>query len=418
MSGGAGGGAGGAAGMPPVPEGPGMPVGSPDAAPGADAAAGPEPAVWATIDLAAIRHNVALLRERAGGAAVMVVVKADGYGHGAAECARAALQAGAAEIGVATIDEALALRRAGIRAPILAWLHASTAQFRAALEADIALGVSSLAQARAAREIAATLERPVRVDLKLDTGLARNGTPASEWAPVMRELAAAEREGAEREGAGLCVRGLFSHLACADEPRHPLIDVQATRFRQGVALARRLGLTPSVNHLANSAAALTRPDLAFDLVRVGIASYGLTPIPALGSLGLRPALALEARVALTRHIRAGEGVSYGHAWAAARASTVALVPMGYADGLPRALSGRFSVRIGGRRYPAVGRICMDQFVVDLGDNPDGVGTGALVTLIGPTAHDNTLQGWADELGTISYELATLLRGRTARLYAN
>ncbi|SDR73334.1 alanine racemase [Microterricola viridarii] len=375
----------------------------------------PEPAVLATIDLAAIRHNVALLRERAGGAAVMVVVKADGYGHGAAACAAAALQAGAREIGVATIDEALALRAAGIRAPILAWLHAPEAQFleeqfRDALEADIALGVSSIAQARAVRAIAATRARPVRVDLKLDTGLARNGAPPAEWAPVMRELAAAERE------SGLRVRGLFSHLACADEPWHPLNDVQAARFREGVVLARRLGLTPSVNHLANSAAALTRPDLAFDMVRAGIASYGLTPIPALGGLGLRPALALGARIALTKRIGAGDGVSYGHAWAAERAGTVALVPMGYADGLPRALSGRFSVRIGGRRYPAVGRICMDQFLVDLGDNPDGVRAGDIAALIGSTPLDNTLQGWSDELGTITYELATLLRGRTARAY--
>ncbi|WP_082717065.1 alanine racemase [Microterricola viridarii] len=370
-----------------------------------------EPAVVATIDLAAIRHNVALLRQRAGGAAVMVVVKADGYGHGAAECARAALQAGAREVGVATIDEALALRRAGIRAPILAWLHASDAQFRAALEADIALGVSSLAQARAVRAIAATLGRPVRVDLKLDTGLARNGAQAEQWAPIMRELAAAEREG------GLRVHGLFSHLARADEPLHPLIDEQAARFRQGVALARRLGLAPTANHLANSAAALTRPDLAFDLVRAGIASYGLSPIPQLGDLGLRPALSLGARIALTKRIGAGDGVSYGHAWTAERAGTVALVPMGYADGLPRALSGRFSVRIGGRRYPAVGRICMDQFLVDLGDNPDGIQAGETATLLGPSALDGTLQGWADELGTISYELATLLRGRTARAYA-
>lgn len=369
-----------------------------------------EPAVLATIDLAAIRHNVALLRERAGGAAVMVVVKADGYGHGAAACARAALQAGASEIGVATIDEALALRRAGIRAPILAWLHASTAQFREALEADIALGVSSLAQARAVRELAATRARPARVDVKLDTGLARNGVAFDDWAPVMRELAAAEQEG------GLRVRGLFSHLACADEPGHPSIDAQAARFRQGVELARSLGLTATVNHLANSAAALTRPDLAFDLVRAGIASYGLSPIPGLGDLGLRPALSLTARIALTKRIGRGDGVSYGHSWTAERASTVALVPMGYADGLPRALSGRLSVRIGGRRYPAVGRICMDQFLVDLGDNPAGIRAGDVATLIGPTALDNTLQGWADELGTISYELATLLRGRAARAH--
>ncbi len=368
------------------------------------------PSISATVDLAAIAHNTRLLRSHAGGAAVMTVVKANGYGHGAAPVARAALDAGASEIGVATIDEALELRAAGIREPILAWLHSSTGQFGDALAADIALGVSSLDQARAARAAARTHDGFVRVDIKLDTGLSRGGAPASEWSAIMDELAEAEAEGPLR------VRGVFSHLACADEPGHPSIDRQATLFREGIALARTRGLTPTVNHLANSAATLTRPDLAFDLVRPGLATYGLSPVPELGDFGLKAALGLTARLALVKPVAAGEGASYGHRWIAERDTTLALVPMGYADGLPRALSWRFTARANGVDYPAVGRVCMDQFVIDLGDNEDALAAGDSVTLIGSEPGDPTLQHWADTLDTITYELATLLRGRTRLRY--
>lgn len=368
------------------------------------------PSISATVDLSAIAHNVRLLRARAGGAAVMTVVKADGYGHGAARVARAALDAGASEIGVATIDEALELRAAGIHEPILAWLHSSSGQFADALASDIALGVSSIEQARAVRAAARAHSGPVRVDIKLDTGLSRGGAPASEWSAVMDELADAEAEGPLR------VRGVFSHLACADEPGHPSIDRQAALFRGGIALAGARGLTPTVNHLANSAATLTRPDLAFDLVRPGLATYGLSPVSEPGDFGLRAALGLTARLALVKPVATGEGASYGHRWLAERDTTLGLVPMGYADGLPRALSGRFTVQANGVDYPAVGRICMDQFVIDLGDNEDALSAGDTVTLIGSGPDEITLQQWAETLDTISYELATLLRGRTRRRY--
>lgn len=374
------------------------------------------PSITATVSLDAIAHNVRVLREHANGARVMPVVKANGYGHGATAVARAALAAGADEIGVATIDEALELRAAGIDAPVLAWLHSSAAQFTAAAAADIALGISSIEQAQAVRAIARTAShtasRPIRVDLKVDTGLSRGGAPASEWPRIMDELAAAE---VETQGA-LRMRGVFSHLACADEPGHPSIDAQAALFREAIALAHARGLTPTVNHLSNSAATLTRPDLAFDLVRPGLATYGLSPVPTLGDFVLHAALGLTARLSLVKRVDAGAGVSYGHNWTSTRATTLGLVPMGYADGIPRALSGRFGVRARGVDYPAVGRICMDQFVVDLGANPAGLRAGDEVTLIGSEPGDATLENWAETLDTISYELATLLRGRTHLRY--
>ena len=211
--------------------------------------------------------------------------------------------------------------------------------------------------------------------------------------------------------------GLFSHLARADEPTHPVIDVQAGRLRDAAAQLRAAGLDPEIVHLANSAATLTRPDLRFDLVRPGIAVYGLSPVPELGDLGLRPAMTLRTRVALVKDVAAGEGVSYGHTWHAPADTRVALLPVGYADGVPRTLSNRFEVLLGGRRRPVVGRVCMDQCVVDCGPDGGGVAEGDTAVLFGPGDDgEPRAQDWADTLDTIHYEIVTGVRGRVVRSY--
>jgi alanine racemase len=369
------------------------------------------PAAQAVVDLSAIAHNVRLLKERAGSAEVMVVVKADGYGHGATQVARTALAAGAAEIGVATLNEALALRRDGVTAPLIAWLHAPGTDFAPALEVDVQLGVSSTRQLGEVLDAVGRTGRTAELTVKVDTGLNRNGVGATEFPAMLTALARARAEDAIR------LRGIMSHLACGDDPASPVNDLQAQRFSDMRSQARAAGVEFEVAHLCNSPAALTRPDLAFDMVRPGIAVYGQTPIPALGDMGLVPAMTLKCAVARIHSIKAGEGVSYGHTWIADRDTTVALLPLGYADGVFRNLSGRIDVLINGRRRRSVGRICMDQFVVDLGPGPVDVADGDDAILFGAGTHgEPTAQDWADLLGTINYEVVTSPRGRVTRTY--
>ncbi|WP_299565670.1 alanine racemase [uncultured Mycolicibacterium sp.] len=365
----------------------------------------------AVVDLAAIAHNVRLLARHAAPAAVMAVVKADGYGHGAVPVARAALRAGAAELGVATVDEALQLRRAGIAAPVLAWLHHPGTDFAAALAADVQLAVSSAAQLDAVVAAARRGGRTATVTVKVDTGLHRNGLTEPEFRALLDALRAAAAAGAVR------VRGLMSHLACADEPDHPANTRQLQRFTAMRRSAAETGVHFEVAHLANSAATLTRPDLRLDLVRCGLAVYGMSPVPDRGDFGLVPAMTLTAPVALVKRVRAGEGVSYGHTWIAERDTTVGLIPLGYADGVPRSLGGRIEVLINGRRCPSIGRVCMDQFVVDLGPDGAGVRAGDRAVLFGQgKTGELTAQDWAERAGTISYEVLTGPRGRVVRRY--
>ena len=365
----------------------------------------------AVVDLGAIQHNVRLLCEHAGRAQVMAVVKADGYGHGATEVARAALAAGAAELGVATVDEALALRADGITAPVLAWLHPPGIDFGPALRADVEIAVSSVRQLDELLDAVRRTGKTAIVTVKVDTGLNRNGVAPALYPTMLAALRQAVAEDAIR------LRGLMSHLVYADQPRNPINDVQAQRFADMLAQARNEGLRFEVVHLANSSATMSRPDLAFDLVRPGIAVYGLSPVPDLGDMGLIPAMTVKCVVALVKSIRTGEGVSYGHTWIAQRDTNVALMPIGYADGVFRALGGRLEVLINGRRRPGVGRICMDQFLVDLGPGRLDVTEGDEAILFGPgTRGEATAQDWADLLGTIHYEVVTSPRGRITRTY--
>ncbi|GAA1469971.1 alanine racemase [Microbacterium thalassium] len=358
----------------------------------------------ATVDVGAIAANIRHLR-RLTDAEVIAVVKADGYGHGAARSAAAALDGGAARLGVADVTEALALRRAGIDAPILSWLHAPGASFAEAAAHGIELGVSSADQLMAAAA-AASVDRPVVVHLKLETGLGRNGIAPGDWQVVLSEAARLERIGKIR------VVGVFSHLSNTTEAD----DRQAlTVFKEGLGVAASVGLTPRLWHIAATHAAIALPEARLGCVRVGIGMYGLSPFADKTSadLGLRPAMTLRAPVVAVRRVPAGQGVSYGYTHRTERETTLALVPLGYADGVPRQASSWGPVTIGGRRFTVAGRIAMDQFVVDVGDHPVAVGDEAV--LFGdPTLGVPSADEWADAAGTINYEIVTRIGPRVHR----
>jgi alanine racemase len=364
----------------------------------------------AVIDLAAIRSNVAHLCSRTD-ATVMAVVKADGYGHGLAPSAHAALEGGATWLGVAQLDEALAVRAAGIDAPTLAWLWApdETDALHRALDANVDVSVSALWALERVEQWARRTGRTARVHLKIDTGLSRNGAYVDDWPALVDAAARAEALGHVRAD------GVWSHLACADSPGHPSIDAQIENFEAAVAAARAGGLAPSLRHLANSAATLTRPDTHYDLVRPGVAVYGLNPVPEIPAPGLTPAMTLRSHVALSKRVRAGEGVSYGHQYTTEHDTWLALVPLGYADGIPRAASNVGPLQVDGRRVTVSGRVCMDQFVVDLDQHPAPAGSDTILFGSGadgaPTAQD-----WADAIDTIHYEIVTRIGVRVPRRY--
>lgn len=358
----------------------------------------------AVVDLDAIRDNVALMRSRTP-AQVMAVVKADGYGHGLVPAARAALAGGATWLGVAFLEEALALRRAGLTAPVLSWLATPGEDLAAGVAADVDLSAGAtwtLAElVDAARETGQT----ARVHLKIDTGLSRGGATPADWPELVTAAAKAAAAGE------LEIIGIWSHFAYADAPGHPTITHQIAVFAEAVEVAKGLGVDPPLRHLANSAATLTLPAAHFDLVRPGIAVYGLTPVPP-ETFGLTPAMTLRSSVALAKRVPAGSGVSYGHVHVTEAETGLALVPLGYADGVPRAGTSVGPVQVAGRRYSVTGRVCMDQFVVDVGDDP--VAAGDEVVVFG--AGGPTAQEWADATGTISYEIVTRVGARVPRTY--
>ncbi|MEP6695311.1 MAG: alanine racemase [Pseudonocardiales bacterium] len=364
----------------------------------------------AAIDLAAISDNVARLHEGAPTAELMAVVKADGYGHGLLPSARAALAGGATWLGVCMLEEALALRAAGITAPVLSWLNVPGEPLHRAVAAGVDLSVSALWSVEETVAAARAAGRPARVHLKVDTGLSRNGATTADWPDLVTAAAKAEASGE------VTVVGVWSHFAYADNPGHPTIAAQVEVFRAAASLAERHGLAPQVRHLANSAATLTLPAAHFDLVRPGIAVYGLSPVPQVSTYGLRPAMTLRARVALAKEVAAGSGVSYSHRYTTAGSSRLALVPLGYADGVPRAATNVAEVWLAGRRRRISGTVCMDQFVVDVGADP--VAAGDEVVLFGPGDQgEPTAYDWADVLSTISYEIVTRIGPRVPRTYS-
>ncbi|HEY5877657.1 MAG TPA: alanine racemase, partial [Nakamurella sp.] len=328
--------------------------------------------VEAVVDLDAISANVrtllGVMRIRNVAATVMAVVKADAYGHGAVPAARAALAGGATRLGVATPTEALQLRAAGLDAPILAWLWPPGERVADALAVDVELGVSSLAQLQAVLDQAGGTAPGIHV--KVDTGLGRGGVGPADTTQVLDAVAAAERSGRVR------VVGLMSHLASADVPGDPSVASQTANFRAILAAAADRGITPQVRHLANTAGLIDHPDAHFDLARVGIGAYGLNPVHT--PVALRPAMTLQATVALTKRVPAGHGVSYGLTYRTSRETTLALIPLGYADGIPRAAGNRGEIWVAGARRRIAGRVAMDQVVVDCGDDPVTVGEPAVV----------------------------------------
>ncbi|MDR1119031.1 MAG: alanine racemase [Bifidobacteriaceae bacterium] len=378
----------------------------------------------AVVSLDAIRHNTSRLIEMAGGAAVMAVVKANGYGHGAVPAARAAIEAGATWLGFAQIGEAYAViqelgeARAGAR--VLAWLYQPRDDFAAAAQAGIELGVSSVA---ALDGIGGAIRRAVLegrgaalvagVHLKLDTGLGRAGAPGTQWTELVTRALHLEAEGLVR------IEGAWSHFAYADDPGNPTIAAQIAAFEAGLERGEALGARFKVRHIANSAALATGLPVRYDMVRPGLAIYGLSPIPQVASaadLGLLGAMALESNLTLVKPVPAGQGLSYGHAYHTRRDTVTGIVGMGYADGIFRSASNRGPVRVGSRNLTVAGRICMDQFVLDLGlGSMDRAGDK--VVLFGPgLGGEPTVQDWAEAAGTISYEIVTRLPAHVERYY--
>lgn len=363
------------------------------------------------VDLSAIRHNVRQLVALAEPARTMVVVKANGYGHGATRVAEVALEAGAHGLCVALVQEGVELRRAGIEAPILVLSEQPREQLGELVAHGLIATVYSVSSIDAIADEAR--RRDVvgqEVHLKVDTGMNRVGA---------RPDAAVELGGRVlARSPQLSLGGVFTHLACADDRDSPVTQQQVRRFDAVIEQLRRAGIDPGWLHIANSAGTLAHPDTRRDMVRVGIAAYGIAPDPALDSLclSLRPALRLASRVSFVKRVSAGEAVSYGHRHRFDRDTTVATVPIGYADGVPRRLSAvGGEVLVGGRRRPIVGVVTMDQLMVDMGD--DACAIDDEVVLIGSQGEQTiTANDWGSALGTIGYEIVCGMSARLAREY--
>jgi alanine racemase len=367
---------------------------------------GATPQREAIVDLDAFRHNVRTLSDLARPAETMLAVKADAYGHGMLPLARAALEAGATSLAVLDIPAALELREAGITAPIFAWMHDPDALFGAAAEADIDLGISAAWQLDAIAAAGASVAP--RVHLKVDTGLSRNGATEEDWPGLVTAALEHERRGAVR------VHAAWSHLADAS----PEDDAVAlAKLRRAVAVAEDLGARFELLHLAASSAGIRMPEARLGLVRFGIAAYGISPFDdrSAHDLGLRPVMTLQAPIVSTKRVPAGHGISYGLTYRTTAESTLALVPLGYADGIPRIASGTAQVWINGRRHPIAGRIAMDQFVVDVGD--EEVAPGDIAVVFGEGGRgEPTAEEWAGFADTIGDEIVARVGARVTRVY--
>jgi alanine racemase len=360
----------------------------------------------AVIDLDAVRHNVRAVKP--AGAELMAVVKANGYGHGAVEVARTALQAGASWLGVALVEEGVRLREAGLVAPILVLAQFPPGSEKEALAAGLTPTVYTFDGLRRVAEAAASMGADVGVHVKVDTGMHRVGVSPKGAVDLVRAVGE----------AGLRVEGLWTHFATAEDLEDPFASVQLERFREVVDGAGAAGVRPRYLHAANSAATMARPETHLDLVRVGLALYGLSPGPGLrGSEELRPAMSWRSAVAFTKRVPAGDGISYGLAYRPDRDATIATIPVGYADGYSRMLTGRASALVRGRRHPVAGRVTMDQIMLDCGDDP--VEAGDEVVLLGRQGDEViTADEVASWLGTINYEVVCMVSERVPREYVD
>jgi alanine racemase len=358
------------------------------------------------INLDAVVHNLDVMRARASQAKVMGVVKANAYGHGAVEVARTLERAGVDYLGVADVQEALVLREAGVTTPILAWLHDPTDDFVSALTHSVELGIANIEQLLTIAKAAAITGEVAKLHLKIDTGLGRNGSAEADWSGLLEAVVAL--------GSAVEVVGIFSHLSTTSREEDL---AQIEKFDAAVAEAKRIGVSFQFRHLTASDGSLSYPDAHYEMVRVGVALYGLDPFSTnRGSeYGLIPAMIAVSRVAQIKTVPAGHGVSYNFLHRTKSETRLALVPVGYAEGLPRAATGKAEVLIGGKRYPILSQVAMDQFVLDIGNDPIKVGDE--VVIFGDSA---TGAPSADDLaaacGTINYEIVTRMGGRFVREY--
>ena len=364
---------------------------------------------WLDVDLDAVAENVAALKRWVGdGVQLAAVVKAQGYGIGAVEVARSVLAAGATWLAVARVHEGAELRAAGIRAPILVLTRTDPKEAEQAVAADLAITIDNPELGQALAAVARRLGCLARVHVKIDTGLHRFGVLPSDAVPLVRALAAIE---------GLELNGLYTHFANADEQDQRFTHEQFTRFEQTTGELAAAGFNFPIRHAANSAATLGFRDAHCNLVRVGLALYGISPsgvIPA--GLHLRPAVALKARIGRTVVLQPGEGVGYGQTWHAVAPTRVGLVTAGYADGIPRAVSNKGSALVGGKRVPLIGRVSMDLTTLDLTGAPEAW-VGSSVTFFGADhGAEIPLSEFAADIGTIPHEALTAIGGRVARIY--
>ena len=344
----------------------------------------------------------------------MVVVKADAYGHGLVKCGQAAVNAGADYLGVALLEEAVALREGNVPGPILAWLNTPNDRFAECIARDIDLGVNSVATLKGISNAAYSVDRIARVHVKVDTGLNRNGVTLADLPELILALSKAEAEGTVK------VVGVMSHFAYADEPSNSTIADQIAEFKTAVDLLEAANFELEVKHLANSAATLALPETYFNMVRPGVAAFGVSPGEEVGAatdFDLKPVMTLCAPIALLKKVPAGTGVSYAHQYHTTADTTLALIPAGYADGVPRSATNNGPVLVGGEIRKVAGRVCMDQFVLDVG-NLD-VQLGDEVVLFGdPERGEPSVEDWAVAAGTISYEIITRIGPRVHREFIN
>jgi alanine racemase len=371
-----------------------------------------------SVDLSAISDNIQALKKRTAAPHFMAVVKGNGYGHGLVEVARTAVAAGADWLGTAQLSEAIALRQAGITVPVLSWLYLASqtsATIREALEYDVDVSLGSVGQLDILAGIARQMGRPAVVHLELDSGLSRGGARKEDWPELVDRARKAEQDGA------VLVRGIWTHLAWADVPAHPGNAAAVAEFEDAVREARAAGLDPQLRHVSSSANILERPEFHFDMVRAGLAIYGLAPADHLdpADFGLRPALGVTAPLVMIKKVPAGTGVSYEHQAITHEPRYLGLIPLGYADGIPKGISGRSLVQIAGRTVPVIGKVCMDQFMVDLGPDATGIEVGDTAVLFGdPAGGAASADDWGAAIGSHGDEIINRIAPRLPRVYAS
>ncbi|MFF2297666.1 alanine racemase [Arthrobacter sp. NPDC058127] len=369
-----------------------------------------------SVDLSAISDNIKALKQRTAAPHFMAVVKGNGYGHGLVDVARAAVAAGADWLGTAQLSEAIALRQAGITVPVLSWLYLasqSSATIREALEYDVDVSLGSVGQLEVLAGIARQLGRPAVVHLELDSGLSRGGARNEDWPELVAQARKAEQDGT------VLVRGIWTHLAWADVPAHPGNAAAVAEFEEAVREAQAAGLDPQLRHVSSSANILDRPEFHFDMVRAGLAIYGLAPADHLdpADFGLRPALSVTAPLVMVKKVPAGTGVSYEHQAITHEPRYLGLIPLGYADGIPKGISGRTLVQIAGRKVPVIGKVCMDQFMVDLGPDATGIEVGHTAVLFGdPAGGAASADDWGAAIGSHGDEIINRIAPRLPRVY--